>query len=196
MINTRATAFVQLPVSAQSGRAARVNAPRKHRLQSRKFVLHSELRVDRRVFLRDSLAVFLGSLTAAFSASRTDWGAQPANAEVLRHAAPGYELHGDYHEDATQVVQSMRTVTRLERGTPGMKEKVDATRKQMNDFVALYRRNPNVAGAVSFSTLYTAINTLAGHFASYGSTYPVPEKRKKRLEQQLNDVERALSRGR
>ena len=30
----------------------------------------------------------------------------------------------------------------------------------------------------SFSTLYTAINTLSGHYASYGSKYPVPDRGK------------------
>ena len=33
----------------------------------------------------------------------------------------------------------------------------------MNEFVAFYRRQPKVAGMPSFSTLYTAINTLSGH---------------------------------
>ncbi len=63
-------------------------------------------------------------------------------------------------------------------------------------FVALYRRNGKVSGSTSFSTLYTAINTLSGHYASYGNQYPVPEKRKKRLTQQFNEIDRALQRGR
>ena len=53
---------------------------------------------------------------------------------------------------------------------------VKSTRSEMNDFVAFYRRQPKVAGMPSFSTLYTAINTLSGHYASYGNKYPVPEK--------------------
>ena len=41
----------------------------------------------------------------------------------------------------------------------------------------------------------TAINTLSGHYASYGNKYPVPEKRKTRLQQQYKEIERALARG-
>eukprot|EP00962_Isochrysis_galbana_P040631 scaffold14757_cov111-Isochrysis_galbana.AAC.2 len=43
--------------------------------------------------------------------------------------------------------------------------------------------------------MYTAINTLSGHYASYGNKYPVPEKRKTRLAQQYKEIERALARG-
>ena len=60
---------------------------------------------------------------------------------------------------------------------------------------AFYRRQPKVAGMPSFSTLYTAINTLSGHYASYGNKYPVPTKRKERLTQQYKEIERALARG-
>ena len=45
------------------------------------------------------------------------------------------------------------------------------------------------------SSAYGAINTLSGHYASYGNKYPVPEKRRTRLAQQYKEIERALSRG-
>ena len=76
-----------------------------------------------------------------------------------------------------------------------MEKIVKATRTEMNDFVAFYRRQPKVSGMPSFSTLYTAINTLSGHYASYGNKYPVPEKRRTRLAQQYKEIERALARG-
>ena len=105
-------------------------------------------------------------------------------------------MSGDYKADASQVLTDMRAACDLGRGAPGMAETVGKTRKEMNDFVALYRRNDKVSGSTSFSTLYTAINTLSGHYASYGSAYPVPEKRKKRLTQQFSEIDRALNRGR
>jgi len=89
----------------------------------------------------------------------------------------------------------MRAANELARGTPGMEEQVLNTRKQMSDFVAFYRRQPQISGKPSFSTLYTATNTLAGHYASYGNKYPVPEKRRTRLEQQFKEIDRALARG-
>ena len=77
-----------------------------------------------------------------------------------------------------------------------MKTVVEDCRQAMSTFVAYYRRNNKVAGAASFSTLYTAISTLSGHFQNYGSEYPVPEKRKKRLNQQYAEIEKQVTRGR
>lgn len=105
-------------------------------------------------------------------------------------------MTGDYKADASLVLTDMRAACDLVRGSPDMAETVGKTRREMNDFVALYRRNDKVSGSSSFSTLYTAINTLSGHYASYGSSYPVPEKRKKRLAQQFSEIDRALNRGR
>jgi photosystem II Psb27 protein len=105
-------------------------------------------------------------------------------------------MTGDYKVDAARMLTDMREATELTRGAPNMADIVGRTRADMNDFVALYRRNNKVSGSTSYSVLYTASNTLSGHYASYGPTYPVPEKRKKRLEQQFSEIDRALGRGR
>jgi len=128
-------------------------------------------------------AAFAGA-AAAFA------GAMPAFA-----VDAAYKLKKDYPVDARQLLQNMVTATELTRGAPGMEDIVKSTRSEMNDFVAFYRRQPKVAGMPSFSTLYTAVNTLSGHYASYGNKYPVPEKRKVRLQQQYKEIERALARG-
>lgn len=57
------------------------------------------------------------------------------------------------------------------------------TRHQMVEFVSNYRRSDNINGKLSYSNLYTSISVLAGHYASYGPKFPVPEKRRKRLLQ-------------
>eukprot|EP01031_Cornospumella_fuschlensis_P025378 gene25378-30645_t len=48
----------------------------------------------------------------------------------------------------------------------------------------------------SFSLLYTSINVLAGHYTSYGLKFPVPEKRRRRLLQELADIEKAVKKRR
>lgn len=108
-------------------------------------------------------------------------------------AAPppeGYKLKKNYPEDAKTMLDNMRVATELKRGDSNIEDIVKSTRSEMNDFVAFYRRQPKIAGMPSFSTLYTAINTLSGHYASYGNKYPVPEKRKTRLNQQYKEIER------
>ncbi|OSX69871.1 hypothetical protein BU14_1049s0001 [Porphyra umbilicalis] len=142
----------------------------------------------------------------AVEAVKTAAPDSPAKAvEAVKAAAPdapaplvatNFTVTGDYVPDAKLMLNNLKAATALARGTPGMADTVNKTRKQMNDFVALYRRNGKVSGSVSFSTLYTAINTLSGHYASYGAAYPVPEKRKKRLNQQFSEIDRAIARGR
>ena len=107
-----------------------------------------------------------------------------------------YALSKKYEEDAKKMVEDMKAVTALKRGDPDFEKMVMGTRREMNEFVAFYRRNTRISGFPSYNTLYTAINTLSGHFASYGNKYPVPEKRKKRLVQQYAEIDRALLRGR
>nr|ADD54622.1 chloroplast photosystem II Z-like precursor [Galdieria sulphuraria] len=102
----------------------------------------------------------------------------------------------DIFADVRNMVESLRMACDLQRDTPEHDSTVQRIRKQMSDFVSFYRRNPNVAGSPSFSTIYTAINTVAGHYTTFGTEYPIPEKRKARLEQQFKDIERAVSRGR
>merc|ERR1719231_1316760 len=114
---------------------------------------------------------------------------------ALADVADEYKLKKDYPTDARQMLKNMVTATEMARGTPNMENIVKETRSEMNDFVAFYRRQPKVSGMPSFSTMYTAINTLSGHYASYGNKYPVPEKRRTRLAQQYKEIERALARG-
>ena len=66
------------------------------------------------------------------------------------------------------------------------------TKEEMNDFVSFYRRFSGIQGRQSFSLLYTSINVLAGHYTSYGLKFPVPEKRRKRLLQEMLDIEKNI----
>jgi len=122
-------------------------------------------------------------------------GAAPAFAGIFGGGDSPYALKKDYVIDAKTMLENMKIATDLQRGAPDMENIVKSTRSEMNDFVAFYRRQPKVAGMPSFSTMYTAINTLSGHYASYGNKYPVPTKRKERLTQQYKEIERALARG-
>merc|ERR1719199_511587 len=120
-------------------------------------------------------------------------GVAPAFAASV--ATADYKLVKSYPEDAKAVLEKMKETTELTRGAEGFEDTVTKCRKLMNDFFAFYRRQPQISGKPSFSTLYTAINTLSGHFASYGNKYPVPAKRKERLVAQYKEVDRALARG-
>mmetsp|Transcript_13551 Transcript_13551/g.44164 ORF Transcript_13551/g.44164 Transcript_13551/m.44164 type:complete len:176 (+) Transcript_13551:100-627(+) len=105
-------------------------------------------------------------------------------------------LTADYYTDAAKVVTHMRLATNLDKGADNMELIALNCKKEMSDFVAFYRRFTNVAGKQSFSTLYTAINVLAGHYTSYGPKIPVPAKRRTRLMQEYAEVEKNIKRRR
>lgn len=169
LVATAASAAAFTPmVGAASGRATACSSVQ---------MSAAEAPLSRRAAVSGAVAAFAGALPA------------------LASDVDQYKLKKDYPADARQLLSNMVIATDLARGAPNMESIVKSTRSEMNDFVAFYRRQPKVAGMPSFSTLYTAINTLSGHYASYGNKYPVPEKRKVRLQQQYKEIERALARG-
>jgi len=105
-------------------------------------------------------------------------------------------LSFNYEEDAAKVRKHMVVATGLGKGATKMEDFGKNMKKEMVDFVSYYRRFPKVAGKPSFSTLYTSINVLAGHYTSYGYKYPLPEKRRKRLYQEYAEIDKSLRRGR
>jgi photosystem II Psb27 protein len=101
-----------------------------------------------------------------------------------------------YEEDAAKVRKHMVVATGMAKGSDKMEEFGKNMKKEMVDFVSYYRRFPKIAGKPSFSTLYTSINVLAGHYTSYGFKYPLPEKRRKRLYQEYAEIDKSLKRSR
>ena len=96
----------------------------------------------------------------------------------------------DYYADVAKVVNHMRYAVQMEKGNPRIAEVASNVKNEMLDFVSYYRRFNGIAGKQSFSLLYTSVNVLAGHYTSYGTKFPVPEKRRKRLMIEFNDIEK------
>lgn len=102
-------------------------------------------------------------------------------------------LSGDYRQDTLALINSLRTAIELPDDAPGKREAQADSRAKINDFVSRYRRKDSIAGLSSFTTMSTALNSLAGHYSSYPNR-PLPEKLKKRLNQEFQQVEIALKR--
>jgi photosystem II Psb27 protein len=103
-------------------------------------------------------------------------------------------LTGDYRQDTLGLLQSLRTAIELPEDSPGKAEAQAQARQLINDFASRYRRDSSVSNLSSFTTIRTALNSLAGHYSSYPNR-PLPQKLKKRLEQEFQQVENALRRG-
>ncbi|TVP58767.1 MAG: photosystem II protein Psb27 [Nodularia sp. (in: Bacteria)] len=103
-------------------------------------------------------------------------------------------LTGDYRQDTLAVVNIMKEALDLTADSPDRGAIQAEARQKINDFSARYQRVKSVSSLSSFTTMRTALNSLAGHYSSYPNR-PLPEKLKNRLEQELQRVETALRRG-
>ena len=105
-------------------------------------------------------------------------------------------LTGKYSDDTLTVITDLTQVieTPDDAAIELKKENQTLARKQINDYVSRYRKNPKYSGLKSFTTMQTALNSLAGYYTSYGNR-PMPEKLKKRLLQEFKQVEFAIKKG-
>jgi photosystem II Psb27 protein len=103
-------------------------------------------------------------------------------------------LTGDYRQDTLAVVNILRQAIELPQDSPDKATLQSEARQKINDFSARYQRNSSVATLTSFTTMRTALNSLAGHYSSYPNR-PVPEKLKQRLDKEFKQVEVSLRRG-
>jgi photosystem II Psb27 protein len=103
-------------------------------------------------------------------------------------------LTGDYRQDTLALLQSLRTAIELPEDAPEKTAVQTEARQKINDFASRYRRDSSVTTLSSFTTMRTALNSLAGHYSSYPNR-PLPQKLKTRLELEFKQVENALNRG-
>jgi photosystem II Psb27 protein len=102
-------------------------------------------------------------------------------------------LSGNYRQDTLGLIQTLKTALELPVDAPEKASAQAEARSLINDFFSRYRKDSGLSKLNSFTTMRTALNSLAGHYSSYPNR-PVPEKLKKRLGQEFKQVETALSR--
>ncbi len=101
---------------------------------------------------------------------------------------------GDYRQDTLAVVNTLRTALDLPDEAENKSQAQAEARQKINNFAARYQRDAAVTTLSSFTTMRTALNSLAGHYSSYPNR-PIPKKLKDRLEAEFDQVELALKRG-
>jgi photosystem II Psb27 protein len=103
-------------------------------------------------------------------------------------------LTGNYRQDTMTLLQTLRTAIALPEDAPDKLEAQAQARQEINDFASRYRRDGSVIKLSSFTTMRTALNSLAGYYSSYPNR-PLPQKLKTSLEQKFQQIESALQRG-
>jgi len=103
-------------------------------------------------------------------------------------------LSGNYSEDTLKVIETLTTALDLPNDAPNLTEIQTTAREQINDYISRYRRDTNSGGLRSFTTMQTAVNSLAGYYTAYGSR-PIPDKLKNRLKIEFKQAQAAVERG-
>ena len=103
-------------------------------------------------------------------------------------------LTGDYVEDTVAVSRNLREVIDLPQDSENHAEVEAEARALISEYVSRYRAQPRVNGLSSFTTMQTALNSLAGHYASYANR-PIPEALHDRLAKELSKAEKSVIRG-
>lgn len=112
----------------------------------------------------------------------------------LPGVAAADSLTGNYPEDTLKVIEVLTQAIDATPDNPDRAQLQADAKQKINDFASRYRRRGSVMKLSSFTTMRTALNSLAGHYSSYPNR-PVPEKLKKRLKDEFQQVKIALNRG-
>ena len=103
-------------------------------------------------------------------------------------------LSGNYIEDTVAVADSLLSTIAIGADDPARAEAEIEARSLSNGYVARYRPRSSVNGLGSFTTMQTAINSMAGHYTNYPNR-PLPEALKERIAKELKKAETNATRG-
>ena len=103
-------------------------------------------------------------------------------------------LSGNYVEDTVAVADTLLATIALPADDPGRSEAETQARTLINDYMSRYRPQRQVNGLASFTTMQTALNSLAGHYANYPNR-PVPDALRDRVSKELKKAETGVVRG-
>ena len=92
------------------------------------------------------------------------------------------------------MAQTLLTTIALPQEDPAHQEAELQARQLINGYTALYRPRQDIHGLASFTTMQTAVNSLAAHYAGYANR-PLPEALRSRLEKELKKAEASAVRG-
>ena len=103
-------------------------------------------------------------------------------------------MTGDYLKDTVAVAETLKQTIEAPKETNGRTPEEEEAIFLISDYISRYRNRSQVNGTVSFTTMQTALNSLAGHYKTFANR-PVPEKLKERLNKELSKAEKLVERG-
>ena len=93
-------------------------------------------------------------------------------------------MSGDYVNDTVSVAQNLQEIIEVPQDAQGKSEAVAL----ITDYISRYRNRSQVNGTMSFTTMQTAGNSLAGHYKTFPNR-PLPDGLKNRLNDELTKAQ-------
>ncbi|MFM7888015.1 MAG: photosystem II protein Psb27 [Pseudanabaena sp.] len=104
-------------------------------------------------------------------------------------------LTGNYVADTTETIKTLREAINLPENAENRLAVKTSARYKINAYVSRYRADRDKNGFYSYTTMLTALNTLAGYYNGTAKR-AVPTKVRDRLLQEFDRAEAALAQGR
>ena len=98
-------------------------------------------------------------------------------------------MTGDYQKDTVQVVRDLQRIIDIPKDEDGQSEAKSEAVRLITDYISRYRNRSQVNGTMSFTTMQTALNSMAGHYKTFNNR-PLPESLKERLNTELSKAEK------
>ena len=159
------------------------------RLQADLAALIAKLPADSRLPSEPDLAAQLGVSRATLREAMRTFETQGL---IRRRQGAGTFVVGKVPvlESGLEVLESINTPG----DGPDRAQQQSQAKTLINDYVALYRPNRSVNGLASFTTMQTALNSLAGNYVSYANR-PLPEALQQRISKELHQAQTTAVRG-
>lgn len=104
-------------------------------------------------------------------------------------------LTGNYVADTTDTIKTLREAINLPDNAENRAAVKTSARYKINAYISRYRADRDKSGLYSYTTMSTALNTLAGYYNG-SSKRALPVKVRDRLLQEFDRSESALAQGR
>ena len=103
--------------------------------------------------------------------------------------AAGTLMSGDYINDTVSVAQNLQKTISMTSEAEGKSEAEDQAIQLITAYISRYRNRSQVNQSLSYTTMQTALNSMAGHYKTFPNR-PLPDQLKDRLNEELTKAEK------
>tara|TARA_B100000029_G_scaffold401961_1_gene401301 strand:- start:50 stop:484 length:435 start_codon:yes stop_codon:yes gene_type:complete len=93
-------------------------------------------------------------------------------------------MSGDYINDTVSVAQNLQEIIAIPNDAEGKTQAENESVQLITAYISRYRNRSQVNQSLSYTTMQTALNAMAGHYKTF-SNRPLPDQLKERLSTQL-----------